>query len=125
MSASISVSRNSIIKQRRRVGVDDVGACALRRRTKPRVRWLVVSPSSQHSVIGRPGEHTSGPNVASRDNVAHKPQSIYDSGNAAKSLLTDAFEADRNAAGKSTAGRHNHVTMSLCELLESIGGAGD
>ena len=51
MSASISVSRNSIIKQRRpRVGADDVGACALRRRTEPRARWVAGSLSSQHPV---------------------------------------------------------------------------
>jgi hypothetical protein len=38
-------------------------------------------------------------------------------------------KADRNAAGKSTAGRHklilDQVTMSLCELLGPIDGAGD
>src|SRR5262245_17102545 len=32
----------------RRVGVDDVGACALRRRTEPRARWLAGLLSSQY-----------------------------------------------------------------------------
>jgi hypothetical protein len=33
-----------------------------------------------------PGEHTSGSNLATRDNVAHNQVSIYDSGNAATGL---------------------------------------
>ena len=54
-----------------------------------RVAALVLPISNRPRVTSRcagkiglrePGEHTSGPNLASRDNVAHK-QNLYDSGN--------------------------------------------
>ena len=57
-----------------------------------RVAALVLPISNRPRVTSRcagkiglrePGEHTSGPNLASRDNVAHNQDSIYDSGNAA------------------------------------------
>jgi hypothetical protein len=46
-------------------------------------RPRVTSSCAGKIRLREPGEHTSGPNLASRDNVAHNPQSIYDSGNAA------------------------------------------
>jgi hypothetical protein len=45
-------------------------------------RPRVTSSCAGKIGLREPGEHTSGPNLASRDNVAHN-QTLYDSGNAA------------------------------------------
>jgi hypothetical protein len=44
-------------------------------------RPRVTSSCAGKIGLREPGEHTSGPNLASRDNVAHN-QTLYDSGNA-------------------------------------------
>src|SRR5262249_15736237 len=45
-------------------------------------RPRVTSSCASQIGLREPGEHTSGPNLASRDNVAHN-QTLYDSANAA------------------------------------------
>src|SRR5258708_12441713 len=45
-------------------------------------RSRVTSSYAGKIGLREPGEHTSGPNLASRDNVAHN-RTLYDSGNAA------------------------------------------
>jgi hypothetical protein len=45
-------------------------------------RARVTSSCAGEIGLRQPGEHTSGPNLASRDNVAHN-RTLYDSGNAA------------------------------------------
>jgi hypothetical protein len=44
-------------------------------------RPRVTSSSAGKVGLRQPGEHTSSPNLASRDNVAHKPASQYPSAN--------------------------------------------
>ncbi len=53
-----------------------------------------VTPSCAGKLgLCEPSQHTSGPNLASRDNVAHT-ESIYDSGNAATGLIPALSGAD-------------------------------
>ena len=61
---------------------DDIGrrvaALVLPISNRPRV----TSSFARKIGLREPGEHTSGPDLASRDNVAHN-RTLYDSGNAA------------------------------------------
>jgi hypothetical protein len=65
---------------------DDIG-----RRVAALVLPISNRPGVTSSCTGKiglrePGEHTSGPNLASRDNVAHH-RTLYDSANAATEMM--------------------------------------
>src|SRR5262249_60734673 len=66
-------------------------------------RPRVTSSCTGELSLREPGEHTSGPNLTSRDNVAHN-RTLYNSGNAA--IYVDKGAKPSNLPGDQSQGRH-------------------